>query len=85
MRRKKRETKEMDCRRKSGHSVRGSQRTRGGTEICREREILRIRTTNGGISSQMWSKALNNRRSTEAGHEENREIAEDNRQASYSN
>jgi len=27
----------------------------------------------------MWSKALNNRRSTEAGHEENREIAEDNR------
>jgi hypothetical protein len=27
----------------------------------------------------MWSKALNSRRSTEAGHEENREIAEDNR------
>ena len=42
MRRKKRETKEMDCRRKSGHSVRGSQRTKGGAEICREREYLRF-------------------------------------------
>ena len=69
----------MDCRRKSGHSVRGSQRTKGGAEICREREILKIRTTNGGISSQMRSKALNSRSSTEARHEENREIAEDNR------
>jgi len=27
----------------------------------------------------MWSKALNNRRSTETRHEENRETAEDNR------
>ena len=41
----------MDCRRKSGHSVRGSQRITGGAEICREQEILKLCITNGKISS----------------------------------
>ena len=60
----------MDCRRKSGHSVRGSQRTKGGAEICREHQITqasyyrwRDKFLEGG------AKALNSRNSTEAGHQ----------------
>jgi len=50
-----------------------------GQKSVENGKYLKIRTTNGGISSQMRSKALNSRSSTEARHEENREIAEDNR------
>jgi len=32
--------KEIDHRRKSGHSVRRSQDAKGGAEICREQEII---------------------------------------------
>ena len=65
----RRKNKEMDCRKRA--RVLEDLRCKRRDRICENRKY-QDSTTNGGISSQMWSKAFNSRRSTEARHEENR-------------